>query len=76
MENNADISLRNEDSFGVPQPDIFFKPNLYGGSVSFDVDLSKVGCSCQLAFDLLNIPGYDADNMPDPGISGDYDCDA
>ena len=49
---------------------------MYGGSVSFDIDLSKVGCSCQLAFDLLNIPGYDINNMPDPGNSGDYDCDA
>ena len=32
------------------QPENFFKPNLLGGTVEWDVDLSKTTCNCVNAF--------------------------
>jgi len=36
----------NVDSDDDLQRDIYFKPNLLGGSVEFDMDLSQVSCGC------------------------------
>ena len=38
------------DSESDLQRDIYFKPNLLGGSVEFDMDLSKVSCGCFTKF--------------------------
>jgi hypothetical protein len=39
-------------------PGSYFKPNLLGGSLEFDVDLSLRNCGCVAAFYLVNMPGY------------------
>ncbi len=39
-------------------PASYFKPNLLGGSVEFDVDLSLRNCGCVAAFYLVKMPGY------------------
>ncbi len=38
----------------------YFKPNLLGGSVEWDVDLSNHECGCIAAFYLVSMPGKDA----------------
>mmetsp|Transcript_17525 Transcript_17525/g.22210 ORF Transcript_17525/g.22210 Transcript_17525/m.22210 type:complete len:102 (-) Transcript_17525:593-898(-) len=37
----------------------YFKPNLLGGSVEWDVDLSEHECGCIAAFYLVSMPGVD-----------------
>jgi hypothetical protein len=40
-------------------PEGFWKPNLLGGSVEFDVDLSNMECGCVAAFYLIRMPAKD-----------------
>ena len=40
-------------------PAKFFMPNLLGGSIEYDVDLSQAGCSCNAALYLNKMPGKD-----------------
>lgn len=42
----------------------YFKPNLLGGAMEYDVDLSKVGCGCISAIYTVLMPGID--NSGDP----------
>lgn len=53
---------------------------LIQGYVSFDVDLSNVGCACNLAFYLVSAPARDVDGIPIAGNNtyapGNYYCDA
>jgi len=49
---------------------------LLGGSISFYVDLSNVGCACNLAVYLVASPARDPQGRPDAGRRGDYYCDA
>lgn len=42
----------------------YFKPNLLGGAMEYDVDLSKVGCGCISAIYTVLMPGLD--NSSDP----------
>ena len=48
---------------------------LLGSTLNFTVDLSTAGCACNVAFYLVSMPGYGADNQPDAG-EGDGYCDA
>lgn len=50
--------------------------NLLGGSIAYDVDISKSGCSCNAALYLISMPGKDMDGKPGQGGDGDYYCDA
>lgn len=38
-------------------PNKYYKPNLMGGSVEYDVDLSQQNCGCVAAFYLVGMPG-------------------
>jgi hypothetical protein len=40
-------------------PTTFFAPNMLGGSVSFDVNLSARNCGCVAAFYMVKSPGKD-----------------
>jgi len=50
----------SERSSGSLDPHGWYIPNLVGGSIEFDVDLSQAGCSCNAALYLVSMPGYDA----------------
>ena len=63
--------LARSDKLG---PDNFYLPNLLGGSIEFDVDLSSAGCSCNAALYLVSMPGRNPDGSPRKG-PGDYYCD-
>ena len=39
----------------------YFKPNLLGGSMEFEVDMSQVGCNCVAALYGVRMPALDAD---------------
>ena len=45
-----------EPSLNKSNPD-YFRPNLLGGSVEYDVDLSHHECGCIAAFYLVSLPG-------------------
>ena len=38
----------------------YFKPNMLGGSVEWDLDLSNVECGCLATFYMIKVPGLDA----------------
>jgi hypothetical protein len=58
-------------------PDAFYRPNLLGGSVEFDVNLSATVCGCVEAFYLVSAPGKDSSgNYWDANGWGYYYCDA
>ena len=57
-------------------PHGWYIPNLVGGSIEFDVNLSQAGCSCNAALYLVSMPGYNANQDEDPSSGGDYYCDA
>ena len=40
----------------------YFKPNMLGGSMEYDVDHSKVGCGCLSAIYLVRMPSLDTGN--------------
>mmetsp|Transcript_98405 Transcript_98405/g.195128 ORF Transcript_98405/g.195128 Transcript_98405/m.195128 type:complete len:593 (-) Transcript_98405:104-1882(-) len=56
------------DSFAV------FK--LIGRKFSYTVDISRVGCACNLAVYLIAQPARGRNGYPNPGPQGDYYCDA
>jgi len=58
------------------EPDMYYSPNLLGGSLEYDVDLSNAGCSCNAAVYLVYMPGRDVDGNPEPSLSNDFYCDA
>jgi len=51
-------------------PTVFSAVKLLGGSICFDVDISKIGCGRNAAFYLVGMPG------PGAASNGDYYCDA
>mgnify|MGYP003695146441 FL=1 len=68
--------LGTKDGNGGFSPDMFYSPNLLGGSIEWDMDLSQAGCGCNAALYLISMPGYKQDGSPDPSQGGDYYCDA
>lgn len=56
-------------------PAQYYKPNLLGGSVEYDVDLSKENCGCVAAFYLVGAPGKNRSGQF-WNTDGYYYCDA
>ena len=58
----------------------FYTPNLLGGSMEYDVDLSQVGCNCNAAFYMIGMPAKNSDGSFRQGTGdwgdGMYYCDA
>lgn len=51
------------------EPTQIFAPNLLGGSVEFDADISNTDCGCASALTVFKAPALSA------GTYGDYYCD-
>ncbi|XP_064398399.1 uncharacterized protein LOC135345011 [Halichondria panicea] len=47
-----------------------------GKRLTFNVDMSEVGCSCNGALYLVSMPAYNSAQQPEPGKDGSYYCDA
>ena len=56
--------------------DTYFRPNLLGGSMEYDVDLSQVSCGCNAALYLVGMPGIGSDGLPFESDDGMHYCDA
>lgn len=56
-------------------PTQFYTPNLLGGAVDYDVDLSQSNCGCVAAFYMVSMPGKDASGNY-WNTDGYYYCDA
>lgn len=54
----------------------YFKPNLLGGSIEWDIDLSHHECGCIAAFYLVGMPGKDHDGNLWMNTDGWGYCDA
>jgi hypothetical protein len=55
---------------------MYYSPDLLGSYIQYDIDLSESHCSCNAAFYLVSMPGYDSNGNPDPAQGKDYYCDA
>lgn len=56
--------------------DVWYNPNLLGGSIEYDVDLSQTGCSCDFAVYLTRMPWIDEGGNPVPHDDKTYYCDS
>jgi hypothetical protein len=57
--------LATKNGNGAFTPDMFYSPNLLGGSIEWDMNLSQAGCGCNAAFYMVSMPGYDQSGQPD-----------
>jgi hypothetical protein len=72
-DQRAYIAQDNSDSFS---PEMFKWYYLAGKTVSFNVDLSSISCSCNAALYFVSMPGHNPDGSAAAGSGGDYYCDA
>ena len=70
------LGVRDRGEYQSLDPHGWYVPNLVGGSIEFDLDLSESGCGCNAAFYLVSMPGYDANQHEDPSSGQDFYCDA
>ena len=57
-------------------PSNWYMPNLLGGSLEYDLDISQSGCSCDFAVYLTRMPWHDLYGNPAPHSDKSYYCDA
>ena len=55
---------------------MYYNMQLLGKELSYTVDNSNVGCSCNSAFYFASMPGYKSDGEYEPSTEGTYYCDA
>lgn len=71
--NGLFLAQTNENGYS---PNMNYHPNLLGGSIEYDVNLSDVGCSCNAAFYLVGMPGHNPGGSLNATPAGNYYCDA
>ena len=81
--NNSTISLNHNNGFQIAKtqsttygPYIWQEYKLVNKTLSFTADLSEIDCSCNAAFFLVSMPGYDSSGQPEKGQAGSYYCGA
>ena len=57
-------------------PDAYYQIDLFNKRLTYDVDMSQVGCNCNGALYLVSMPAYNSGQQPQPGKDGEYYCDA
>ena len=67
--------ITSNPNFDKTNPD-YWTPNLLGGYVEYDVDLSDHDCGCIAAFYTVSMPGKDANGNPWLDTDGYGYCDA
>lgn len=65
-----------DSSSGTISINSFYMMPLLGKRLTFDVDMSNVGCSCNGALYFVSMPAYNSAQQPVPGENGEYYCDA
>ena len=76
VPHNNKAYLTTSNGNGAFTPGMYYAPNLLGGSIAYDVDLSQAGCSCNAALYLVGMPARDRAGDYLAGPAGDYYCDA
>jgi len=78
LQHKSGASLTSSCQDGLWDPNGFIQLQLLGKTVAFQVDLSQVGCGCNLAVYLIEAPGRDRIGRPSEGDCGysPYYCDA
>jgi len=76
MPHNTKAYLAKSNGNGDFTPSMYYAPNLLGGSIAYDVDLSQSTCSCNAALYLINMPAKNAQGGDVAGKALDYYCDA
>jgi len=76
---NSQTYLANNEGKGTNHwdtlltPDMFYQPNLLGGSFEYDIDLSQSTCGCLATIYFTGMPGIDASgNFDDRGNNSFY----
>merc|ERR1719203_2587660 len=79
VKHNAGFSMFSQFS-GSWSPDAILQVKLLGKRLAFSVDLSEVGCACNLAVYLISMPARGIDGKPNPGRDRggqpEFYCDA
>jgi len=70
------VYFAEEAANDFSNPFIYWQTPLLGNHISYDIDVSNVGCHCNAAFYFVQMPGYDSSMNPFPGDGGDWYCDA
>jgi len=77
--NTLNIPFNNRGYWSLTpslDPNQFYKPNLLGGYVEYDVDLSQSNCGCVAAFYMVSMPGKNSAGQVEPSEDNMYYCDA
>ena len=69
------VYLGNSNS-GKLDINSFYMMPLLGKKLTYDVDMSAVGCNCNGAMYVVSMPAYNSAQQPEPGKDGEYYCDA
>mmetsp|Transcript_111963 Transcript_111963/g.361469 ORF Transcript_111963/g.361469 Transcript_111963/m.361469 type:complete len:806 (-) Transcript_111963:301-2718(-) len=77
LQHNSGVSITTSCA-GAWDPNSFARFQLLGRTLSFTVDLSRVGCACNLALYLVQEPALDWSGIPSAGSCSwsPYYCDA
>jgi hypothetical protein len=67
--------LMNDPVFDVSNPN-FYKPNLLGGSIEWDVNVGEFECGCLNTFYTVSMPGKDYSGKLNPVNDHFFYCDA
>ena len=70
---NSRVYFTTDDKMG---PNNWYMPNLLGGSIEYDLDISQTGGSCDFAVYLTRMPWVDENGDPAPQSDKTYYCDA
>ena len=61
------LYLAEDGSAGAGEPDGYYQMQLLGKALSYTVDLSEVGCSCNAALYLVSMPGQNTTSVDPRG---------
>ena len=75
LPSNGRGYIHETDSLDLSNPQ-YFTPNLLGGKVEYDIDLSNHECGCIAAFYLVSMPGKHEDGSLWMDTDGWGYCDA
>jgi len=70
------VYFATEAANDFSNPYMYWQTPLNGNHISYDLDVSNVGCHCNAAFYFVQLPGYDSSQNPTAGPGGDWYCDA
>lgn len=73
LKGGGRVYLGNSDTLNLQS---YYQINLFNKRLTFDVDMSNVGCNCNGALYLVSMPAYNSGQQPQPGKNSEYYCDA